>query len=45
LFESFKKDISTFKEGLDTSVQDIKDQASELESASENNLEQNEGQE
>ncbi len=44
LFESLGKDISNFKQGLDASVQEIKDQTNELESTSENNLEQNEGQ-
>lgn len=42
LFESLGKDISNFKQGLDASVQEIKDQTNELENTNESNLEQNE---
>jgi len=41
LFESLGKDVSNLKQGLDASVQEIKDQTNELENINEPNLEQN----
>lgn len=46
LFESLEKDISVFKQGLNASVEEIKNQTKELEGLEETNIntEQNEGQ-